>query len=162
MSLTLRPATPADAEPILHLHRAAILAAAPGMYDDDVIADWASPITDAVLNDYTRHLAKKVETTLVAEQDGQLLGFAALASTTNEIRAVYVAPRAQGRGVGTALLSALEATAQRLDLNVLTVDASLMAEAFYARHGYQRLGPGSKTLHTGLEMPCVHMRKWLA
>jgi putative acetyltransferase len=162
MSLSIRAATPADAEPILHLHRAAILAAAPGLYDADVIADWASPITDAVLNDYTRHLTKKVETTLVAERDGQLLGFAALASTTNEVRAVYVAPRAQGQGVGMALLHALEEVARRLDLNVLTVEATRMAEAFYARHGYQRLGAGTKTLHTGLEMPCVHMRKWLA
>jgi L-amino acid N-acyltransferase YncA len=57
---------------------------------------------------------------LVARQDGRVLGWAALAPVSDRCAyvgvaedSIYVAPDAQGRGIGRALLSAVVASAER-------------------------------------------------
>ncbi len=41
------------------------------------------------------------------------------------------------------------------------MDASLNAEAFYRRHGYETLGPAEHVLDSGVRMACIRMCKAL-
>jgi GNAT superfamily N-acetyltransferase len=78
----------------------------------------------------------------VFDQDGRVAGFAALDG--NELRAIYVDPRAQGAGVGSALLEAsvegLRAAGHR-EAFLWCFEANGLARAFYERHGWA-LVPG--------------------
>jgi GNAT superfamily N-acetyltransferase len=71
------------------------------------------------------------------EDDGELLGVMGIQPVNDVtlIRHAYVSPAAQGRGIGGALLAALDArgTGQRL---VGTWAAASWAIRFYERHGF--------------------------
>jgi GNAT superfamily N-acetyltransferase len=68
----------------------------------------------------------------VAERDGAVVGFAACDG--DDLDALYVAARARGTGVGTALLQRLQQEVSALKL--WTFQANLGAQRFYARHGF--------------------------
>ena len=68
----------------------------------------------------------------VAETDGSVQGF--IARDGDEVNALYVAPAAQGHGIGTALLREAQTHADRLIL--WTFQANAGAQRFYARHGF--------------------------
>lgn len=57
-----------------------------------------------------------------------------IARDGDRIHALYVHPRARGRGVGSALLNDAKAAHHRLELWVLQANAA--ARAFYAAHGF--------------------------
>jgi L-amino acid N-acyltransferase YncA len=89
---------------------------------DTAAPDW--PAWDAA------HLA---EHRLVARRDGRVLGWTALAPVSDRCcyvgvaeDSLYVAPQAQGRGVGRALLAAVVASAERG--GIWTVQAGIFPE----------------------------------
>ena len=145
LSPTLRPATPADlstvsalAEGLAVLHHEAwpsLFAPASGSGRDD--AHWQESITG------------NGRATLVAELDGRIAGFVALAVDTEthslfqpvrfaQVNSVCVATWAQGKGVGRALMQEAEtwAMAQRASEVRLVVWAFNEA----ARRMYEELG----------------------
>jgi len=70
----------------------------------------------------------------LAEEDGRLLGFAALEGSY--VDRLYVHPSAQRRGVGEALLGkAREASPRGLELH--THQQNVAACAFYEKHGFR-------------------------
>ncbi len=70
------------------------------------------------------------------DQTDMVLGF--LAQDGGKIHTLFVAPCAQGRGVGTALL---EDVASRFDVLRLDVnEQNLSARAFYEARGFQEVG----------------------
>lgn len=77
---------------------------------------------------------------LVAEDGGVIVGTASLgpgsADTTQALRTFFVNPDLQRRGIGRALLAALEARAHALGLHVLPVRSSIAGVPFYAAHGF--------------------------
>jgi ribosomal protein S18 acetylase RimI-like enzyme len=84
---------------------------------------------------------------LVAEDAGRVIGFVeyTLRGTfghSGYVRAVGVAPEAQGRGVGTRLMDAAEEAIFRSGPNVFLLVAAFNAGAqrFYERRGYRRIG----------------------
>ena len=68
----------------------------------------------------------------VAETGGRVKAFLALKGDV--VHALYVAPSAQGQGLGARLLDFAKADQARLCL--WTFQANLRAQAFYARHGF--------------------------
>ena len=74
------------------------------------------------------------ETVLVALAGDSVLGAACLDG--NRVRTVFVAPNAQGMGVGRRLVEALERTARGENVPVLVVASSVAAEPFFARLGF--------------------------
>ena len=76
----------------------------------------------------------------VAEEDGAILGVAALAPT-GEITLNYVSPDARLRGVSKALVARLEQEAARLRIAAITLTSTGTARRFYAACGYADAGP---------------------
>jgi putative acetyltransferase len=92
-----------------------------------------------------RELAERWELT-VAEADGRLLGFLAIVQSEQRLDQLFVAPEAQGRGIGRLLF---EVAKQRMPDGfwLSTQPANARARGFYERSGmrFDRLEAG----HTG-------------
>jgi hypothetical protein len=129
--LEIRAARRADVADIMRVRREAILAKAASHYDLVTLNDWADA-ADA------GRMAKRISDpdyrALVAEADGEIIGFAVAAISKGELQALYARPNPIGN-IGTALLAAIEALAFRA-VPFLVCDASLNAESFYKAHGY--------------------------
>jgi putative acetyltransferase len=157
----IRPAKPSDARGILEAHHSAVTETAAGDYPRQVIEIWGAPVTDERVQAYARGALLR-ETTLVAEVDGVIAGFGVIIEAGNELRAVYVAHRFSGQGVGSALLRELEKLAREYGCKKLEMDSSLTAESFYRCHGFEVLGRGEHPMgDSGRTMACVRMRKKL-
>ncbi|MGY2048589.1 N-acetyltransferase family protein [Methylobacterium sp. JK268] len=99
---------------------------------------------------------------IVAEAEGEILGTAqlVLAQPENQphradVSKVLVPNRARRRGIGAALMRALDAQARQAGKTLLVLDtASPEAERLYVREGWQRVGaiPGYALLPDG--RPC--------
>lgn len=78
----------------------------------------------------------------VAEEDGLVLGFYALASEGDaaELENLFVEPVAIGQGVGRRLWEHAVVAARSQGCQTLFVDSDPSAEAFYRRMGAERVG----------------------
>jgi GNAT superfamily N-acetyltransferase len=78
----------------------------------------------------------------VAEAAGEMVGFAALDVGSASIWALFVAPDAEARGVGSLLLGAVESHARQVGLSRLRLStgSGTRAETFYERRGWRRCG----------------------
>lgn len=78
----------------------------------------------------------------VAENDRQMLGFAAIEGTGHRVWALFVVPEAEGCGVGRALHEAMLgwATAQCISELWLTTSEATRAEKFYRMAGWKKAG----------------------
>lgn len=90
----------------------------------------------------------------VAELDGRVSGLAILRRrflVGDYLELLAVAPEARGHGVGRALLEHVERQvfAQAPNLFVCVSDFNEAARRFYARHGYQEVGPLRELLIAG-------------
>lgn len=82
---------------------------------------------------------------VVAEDEGELVGYAGLASVGHQadVQTVAVAPTAQGRGIGRLLLDELLAEARRRDATEVLLEVRAENEpaiALYRRAGFERIG----------------------
>ena len=71
-------------------------------------------------------------------ESGQLLGFADL-EPDGHLDHLFVHKDHQRRGIGTLLLTAIEAIARREAIPVLRTEASLTARPFFEAHGFALL-----------------------
>ncbi|MBV8691915.1 MAG: GNAT family N-acetyltransferase [Actinobacteria bacterium] len=84
---------------------------------------------------------------LVAYVDGHAVGCAALRPVgpgLGELKRMYVDPQARNRGIGAALLAAIEARAITLGYAQLRLETGLMqpeAVSLYATRGWERIEP---------------------
>ncbi len=155
-SFTIRTAGDSDLEAIWRVHRAAIEQTCARRYDADVIAAWVARLKP---ESYRGVVQRGV--VVIAEDEGEAIGFGQLDSTAGEIQAVYVAPAAQGRGVGAALLAHLEQAALTAGRSRITLQATLNAESFYASHGWRTTGRDVRKITQHVSLDCVSMEKSL-
>jgi putative acetyltransferase len=129
-----RPATLTDAVVLFELRRKSIAGLAPkGM----PIADaerWAASLT---LSGMERKL--RAMDIWIAEIDGQAVGWGAIRG--DRLEGLYTDPYFAGQGIGTAMLSLLEARMRAPSITSIQAEASLNAEGFYLRRGYVPAGP---------------------
>ncbi len=100
------------------------------------------------------------EIIFIAEQEGQVVGFASLLSCREIINGIYVAPNLTRQGIGTQLLNALEKEAIRRKISILNVNSSLTSQAFYAARSYKTIA-NCNFWKMGIPIPCIAMRKQL-
>jgi GNAT superfamily N-acetyltransferase len=132
--LSTRTATPADAETLFDLQKAASLAAFAGIFtgpfpDEEIRADWAAKLTDP---------DREV---LIAEEGDKAIGFATRAPEMLE--QLFVLPEAQGTGVGSALHDAVldrQRAAGETICRLWVLEANEQARAFYERRGWRADG----------------------
>ncbi|MEL6689454.1 MAG: GNAT family N-acetyltransferase [Pseudomonadota bacterium] len=75
----------------------------------------------------------------LAEED-QILGYVEIHPDELKLNHLFIAPEAQGKGVGSRLLSWAMDTARAEALPYLTLVADPNAEPFYARYGWEIVG----------------------
>jgi putative acetyltransferase len=153
--LRIRRATLSDARACAAVMRAAIRALPPDALPARARAAWAS--LPALYHRWA--MGPGAETYLVAEEAGRLLGYAAIRG--GELTAAFVRPRAQGAGVGRALVQAAARRARRGGARALHVLAARSAEGFYAALGFRRIAPARAPLPGGVALAAVRMRRAL-
>jgi GNAT superfamily N-acetyltransferase len=153
-SLHLRPALPGDRQALWRIHSRSVAELCQGAYSPQEVRTWVELLRP---DGYLR--PEQPRTVLVAERGWHLVGFGQLDPALGELEALYVVPEEAGNGVGSLLLSALEARAWRGGAPVMSLDASLNAEPFYRARGYHRLHAARRILTPQVQLACVRMQK---
>ena len=153
--LNVRRARQEDKEAIWRVHGRAIRGACAGHYSEEVIEIWAGGLR-------AEKYAEAIDRYdfFVAEEDGEVVGFAELGQETGEVQGLYVSPA--GRGVGRKLLSTLEERARAYGLKSMSLTSSLNAVAFYERAGFRAVEELTQTLRPGVVRASVRMFKELS
>jgi GNAT superfamily N-acetyltransferase len=151
---TIRRSRQEDAQSIRNVHVATVEGIRTALYTHEEISAWAVPKDRESYEDSIRN-----SEFFVAEEDGDILGFGVLNQQNAVVEALYVIPKATGRGIGLKLLRMLEERACVLGLKALRLDASLNAVPFYKRAGYVGEKETKYRLYTGVEIACVPMVK---
>lgn len=155
-SLSIRRATRDDLDRIAALHHASIRELCCAHYSETQISQWIE-----ALRPEGYALLLTTREFLVADEAGELVGFAVLDLTESLINATYVSPGAARQGVGRRLLEELEKLAGLAGLTSLRLGSTLNAVPFYQRLGYTQEGVSTNRLPNGVELPCVTMSKRL-
>jgi GNAT superfamily N-acetyltransferase len=155
--MTIRSATANDLERICSIHRLSILELCKTHYSAEQLADWTAALLPAV---YEALFA--THRIFVADDGADVMAFGVFDPNTALINATYVHPSAVGRGLGRALLTAVEDEARAAGFVEVRLNATLNAVGFYERLGYVSRGRESNRLPSGVDLPCERMRKNLA
>lgn len=149
MTVTYRDATPADLVAVDALFRASFVATFGPLYAPADLAEFLAGFTPAA---WAAELAQPDLAIRLAEEDGALIGFAKVsdvglpvtpAGPALELRQLYLADAAKGRGVAGALMQWVRDEAARrgaLELFLSVYVDNHRAKAFYARSGFVDIG----------------------
>ena len=129
-NVVIRPMMPADAEAKADVHWKSCLETYTGLMDPDFLAA-------STLDKYHAIALRFVETTLVAELDGKIVGFGCW-DPTGEIPALYVLRDALGYGIGRRLLETmLERLADCKQVRLEVLEGNNRAIGFYEHMGFR-------------------------
>jgi len=144
-----------DAEGICRLFYETVHAANLGDYWPEKVRAWAPVLPDPA----AWHERMSVRHTLVAEEGGEVVGFAEL-EDDGHLDMLYCRPGAVGRGVGSGLYAAVEERARGLGVSRVFTEASITARPFFARHGFAVLRRNT-VLREGIGLTNFSMEKAL-
>lgn len=137
-TVRIRPAVPADAVAIAHVHTASWRETYARFVDDPDSSPWFDAGRRVPM--WEANLAGSAFTTVVAEDDTGLVGFAAVQPSTDEdavrpeeLTMLYTLERVHGSGAGQALLDAVLADRPA---QLWVADDNPRAQAFYRRNGF--------------------------
>lgn len=131
MTIALRPFLPADTRRCAIIFRSSIEELAEEDYSEAQCAAWAALADDAT--SFGASLSDML--TLLATQDGEIVGFASLKGV-DHIEMIYVAPDHARQGVATVLMEALEKIARARGATKLTADVSDTAKPLFDRRKF--------------------------
>jgi GNAT superfamily N-acetyltransferase len=97
--------------------------------------------------------------TIVAEIEGQPAAVAQLDARTGTLRALFVDAAVQGRGIGRALLAAVEERARAAGCAHLRGAMSLNAVSFYQAAGFRPCRGHTRLLGAGVRIPVTWLEK---
>jgi putative acetyltransferase len=104
-------------------------------YSPGQLRAWAPEVPDPE----AWHARMSGRCTLVAEEDGEALGFAEL-ERDGLLDMLYLRKDAVGRGVGSWLYLAVEQVARERGLGRIFTEASITARPFFERQGFRVVG----------------------
>lgn len=144
--VVIRPASPADADAIARVHisswKSAYARVLPAEYLDSL--DPSERATE-----WAEVLSAGSATTLVAEANGRILGFASYGASRDEdaedgdleLYAIYLDLEAWGRGVARELIRTILADVPAgVPMSLWVLEQNERARHFYRRHGFQADG----------------------
>jgi putative acetyltransferase len=159
--VVVRAARAADAPALAAIHARAIGALAAAHYTDAERAAWIARISVERLREAMT--TRRLRVAEAAAPDGsRVVGYAQLHPGEGAVEAIYVDPDWARRGVGRALLGALEADARALGLPGLVLEASLNSVPFYVAMGFRQRGLDRHELAPGVQMVFAVMEKRFA
>jgi len=128
MSLSIRPASPADADAVAAVYLAARrqMSYAPLAHDDAAVRGWIAAV-----------LIPGGGVSVAVDLAGRVLGMMAVEEREGAcwLEQLYVSPAAQGLGIGAALLAKLVAHTAG-PIRLYCFENNRRARAFYERHGF--------------------------
>jgi len=151
-----RRADPSDAEAVLRIKQAAIDDIDGSAYDSQQRAAWRPDDDD--LPAFERAIESGQFDIVLAEVDGEPVGYGVLNRDAERIDAIFVHPTYSREGIATSLLSQLEAHAQSYDIPELKIVSSRNAKPFYQARDYWAFGTETRTID-GVDVEFVIMRK---
>lgn len=126
-----------------------------GDYSEEQVRAWAPELP----NPEAWNARMTGRHTLVAEEGGEILGFAELEGD-GHLDMLYRRRDAVGRGVGTKLCAAAEERARELGLSRIFTEASITARPFFERRGFRVLRENAVVRH-GVRLTNFSMEKTL-
>ena len=149
--VSVRRAVPEDAEVAIAVVRESITRLCVADHQNDPIAlePWLRNKTPET---FVRWVESADNHVVVAELDSAIAGVASLRGS-GEIQLFYVAPDKQRRGIGAALLVALETQARASGFDKLVLNSTVGARAFYERNGFTPSGAPVPGFGTSLCFP---------
>ncbi len=128
----IRDYTARDAPEIVRLFFETVHSVNRADYSDEQLEAWAPGVPD--LEDWHARMAGRL--TLVAEEGGEVVGFAEL-EDNGRLDMLYVRKDAVGRGVGRRLYEAVERETRGQGLGWVFSEASITARPFFERRGFR-------------------------
>lgn len=125
-------------------------------YTLEQVQAWA-PEEVRQAGDSARWQALAERFTLIAEIDGQIVGFCDL-EADGHLDRFYVHAEFQGQGVGRALLAEVENIARRECMPRVFVEASITARPFFLKQGFVELAEQSVTVR-GVQLANYRMQR---
>jgi putative acetyltransferase len=153
VQVRIRPYRDTDAGPTLEVFYRAVRQTAARDYTDEQIGAWAAP-PPSIREWGSRRAATN---TWVAEIHGSVVGFTDL-DATGYIDMMYIDPDHTRQGIAARLLEHLVGIAATAHLEVLTVNASITARPFFARHGFTVIAEQSPQRH-GVHLTNYRMQR---
>jgi putative acetyltransferase len=123
-----------DASAIVRLFYETVRSVNRADYSDEQVRAWAPSVPDP--NGWHTRMAGRL--TLVAEEGGEVVGFAEL-EEDGHLDMLYVRKDAVGRGVGKRLCQAVEQKARGLGLERIFTEASITARPIFEQQGFRVL-----------------------
>jgi GNAT superfamily N-acetyltransferase len=152
--IELKPGNISDIPLLWSLRTRAVRQLCATHYSPEQIEIWSeSPPPES----YLRLLATRCA--LIAEEDGQWLGYGILDRQSGEVIAVFVEPAAAGRGVGKRLMEGLEAMAVEERFARLYLYASLNAADFYRAMGFVAIRDEAYEHPSGIALRSLYMER---
>ena len=96
---------------------------------------------------------------LVAEENGNILGFAQYSPNISLIEAVHVAPSSARKCIGRKLIEAIEDSALELGKEKITLESSINATQFYEKCGYEQIKASKYKCKNDVELDVVSYEK---
>ena len=129
-NVVIRPMMPADAEAKAYVHWKSCLETYTGLMDPEFLAG-------STLDKYHAIALRFVETTLVAELDGKIVGFGCW-EPSGVISALYVLRDAQSYGIGRKLLDTMLTRLSNLEqVRLEVLEGNDRAIGFYKHMGFR-------------------------
>ena len=129
--MEIRAYKPSDAPGISRLFYETVRSVNLADYSEEQVEAWAPRVPDPG----EWHVRMAARRTLVAVEDGGVVGFAEL-EEDGHLDMLYVRRDAVGRGVGRRIYEAAEREAGELGLEAVSTEASLTARPFFERRGF--------------------------
>jgi len=160
--ITIRRATPDDADGMAAAHLDSIRSLGPAFYTPDLVERWARAVRPDMYVDAMDGGEVFFVATDAAGGNQAILGFSSQrVDDEQDGVSVYVRGDVARRGIGTRLLREAEAHAITVGASSIQIQASLSGVDFYKANGFEETGRGDVPLSSG-SMPVVFMRKLLA
>ncbi len=153
--MRIRPYRQADAEAIVTLFYDTVHRVAAADYTPEQLDAWAPKVPDPA----AWHGRMAPRHTLVAEEKGEIYGFAEL-DGNGYLDMFYCRHDAQRKGIGSRLFGKIQQRARDVGLSRIVTDASITARPFFERQGFRLIKQNSIERH-GVTLTNFTMEKTL-